>query len=135
MASYPSSLTDSEWEIVRELIPESHFEGRGRPCLHSKREILDGIFYIIRGGIPWRMVPNDLPPWKTVYHYFRLWAKQGVWKRVHDAIRDRARVAHGKKKPPRLRSSIAKVFEQLAKPEFVALMRVRKLQEERDTFW
>ena len=77
MASYPSSLTDSEWEIVRELIPESHLAGRGRPCTHSKREILDGIFYIVRGGIQWRMIPNDLPPWKTVYHYFRLWTKQG----------------------------------------------------------
>lgn len=135
MASYPSSLTDLEWEIVRDLIPESHLVGRGRPCTHSKREILDGIFYIVRGGIQWRMIPNDLPPWKTVYHYFRLWAKLGVWNRIHDAIRDRARIKSGKKKPPRLRSSTAKAFAQLASPEYVAMMRARRWLEESDMSW
>lgn len=126
MRRYPSSLTDPEWVIVRELVPESHYVGRGRPCSHSKREILDGIFYIVRGGIPWRMIPNDLPPWQTVYHYFRLWAKLGVWKRIHDALRDQARVNHGKKKLPRPRSSTARAFAHLASAEYVAMMRARK---------
>ena len=81
------------------------------------------------------MMPNDLPPWKTCYHYFRLWAKQGHRERIHHAVRDIARVKLGKKKPRPLRSSIAKAFAQLANPEFVVLMRVRRLQDESDTFW
>ena len=135
MASYPSSLTNSEWEIVRTLIPETHIAGRGRPCTHSKREILDAILYIVRGGIPWRMIPNDLPHWKTVYHYFRLWAKLGIWQKVHDSIRDLARLEHGKKKPRPLRSSTAKAFAQLAKPEYVAMMRAKRCLEGNDTCW
>ena len=135
MPSYPSSLTDPEWESLRLLLPESNMTLRGRPILHSKRSIIDGVLYIIRTGGAWRMMPNDLPPWKTCYHYFRLWAKQDVWKRIHNALRDLARVKHGKKKPRLLRSSTVKAFAQLANPDFVALMRVRKLQDERDTSW
>ena len=80
------------------------------------------------------MMPNDLPHWKTCYHYFRLWAKQGYWEKIHHAIRDKARLKVGKKKPRPLRYLIAKAFEQLANPDFVAMMRVRKLQGENDTF-
>jgi putative transposase len=73
-------------------------------------------------------IPNDMPHWKTVYHYFRLWAKLGVWQKVHDSVRDLARLQHGKKKPRQLRSSTAKAFEQLARPEYVAMMRIGHLQ-------
>ena len=101
MASYPSNLTDEEWDIVSGLLPvTSNPSGRGRPCDWTKRQILDGIFYVIRGGIQWRMMPADLPHWKTVYHYFRLWAKTGVWKQVHDSVRDLVRQAYGKRKAP-----------------------------------
>lgn len=135
MPDYPSSLNDSEWEVIRPLLPDSPLTMRGRPREHSRRCILNGIFYILRTGGAWRMMPNDLPHWKTCYHYFRLWAKQGHWERIHHAIRDLARLKHGNKKPRRLRYSIAKAFAQLANPDLVALMRVRKLQEERDTYW
>jgi putative transposase len=135
MPDYPSSLTESEWEILRPLLPPSTLAQRGRPREHSRRSILNGILYIIRTGGAWRMMPNDLPHWKTCYHYFRLWAKQGHWERIHHAVRDMARLKLGKKKPRPLRSSIAKAFAQLANPDFVALMRVRKLQDERDTSW
>ena len=81
------------------------------------------------------MMPNDLPPWKTCYHYFRIWAKQGVWEAVHHKLRDLARLKAGKKKPQPLRFLTARAFEQLATPEFVVVMRVRKLQEENDMLW
>jgi len=135
MASYPSSMTDSEWEILETLLPPRPDTLRGRPQQHSRRSIIDGILYIIRTGGAWRMMPDDLPHWKTCYHYFRLWAKLGHWERIHHALRDAARSALGKKKPRPLRSSIVRAFAQLASPEFVAMMRVRKLQGERDTFW
>ena len=135
MATYPSSLTDTEWEILEPLLPPKTDTMRGRPVENPRREIIDGILYILRTGGAWRMMPNDLPHWKTCYHYFRLWSKLGHWERIHNAIRDRARLAAGKKKPQRLRSLTAKAFERLANPDFVDLMRVRKLQDERDTFW
>lgn len=135
MPSYPSSLTDPEWEILVELLPKSNPTLRGRPPKHSKREIIDGILYIIRTGGSWRMMPNDLPSWKTCYHYFRIWAKQGIWEKVHNELRDRARLKAGKKKPRPLRSLTAKAFAQLATPEFVVMMRVRRLQDENDMFW
>lgn len=135
MREYPSSLTDAEWEILRPLLPVCPVGLRGRPREHSRRSILNGIFYILRSGGAWRMMPNDLPHWKTCYHYFRLWAKHGHWERIHHALRDRARLEHAKKKPRLLRLLTAKAFEQLANPEFVVLMRVRKLQEEKDISW
>lgn len=135
MPSYPSSLTDLEWETVRPLLPKAPTGLRGRPREHSRRDLLNGIFYILRTGGAWRFMPNDLPHWKTCYHYFRLWAKQGHWQRIHDAIRDLLRMKHGKKEPRLLRSSTARVFAQLANPDYVAMMRVRKLQDESDTSW
>ena len=99
MASYPSSMTDSEWKILETLLPTKPDTLRGRPQEHTRRSIIDGIFYIIRTGGAWRMMPNDLPHWKTCYHYFRLWAKLGHWKRIYHAIRDMARLAVGKKAP------------------------------------
>lgn len=135
MPSYPSSLTESEWKVLVDLLPETNPKLRGRPAKHSKRAIVDGILYVVRSGAGWRMMPHDLPPWKTCYHYFRIWAKQGLWERIHNHLRDLARLKAGKKKPQALRSLTAKAFAQLATPEFVVMMRVRKLQEENDMFW
>ena len=100
MPSYPCSLTDLEWEILRPLLPAraSMFQ-RGRPPEHSGRNIINGILYIIRTGGAWRMMPNDLPHWKTCYHYFRLWAKLGLWEKIHYALRDKVRITRGKKAP------------------------------------
>ncbi|MCY1703892.1 transposase [Deinococcus sp. SL84] len=61
----------------------------GRPRKWSWRNILNGIFYVLRGGIAWRLMPHDLPPWQTVYHYHRLWRKQGLWKAIHAVLRER----------------------------------------------
>ena len=56
------------------------------------REILDAVFYVVRGGCTWRLLPHDFPPWKTVYHYFRAWRIDGTWERMHTALRERVRV-------------------------------------------
>ena len=55
--------------------------------LYSPREILDAIFYVVRSGCAWRLLPHDFPPWKTVYHYFRFWRLDGTWERMHAALR------------------------------------------------
>ena len=128
-------MTDSEWEILETLLPPKPDTLRGRPREHSRREIIDGILYILRTGGAWRMMPNDLPHWKTCYHYFRLRAKPGHWERIHTTPRDMARLATGKKKPRPLRLSIVKAFGQPAGPEFVVMMRAGRSQEESDMCW
>ena len=55
------------------------------------REVLDAIFYVVRSGCAWRLLPHDFPPWKTIHHYFRTWRIDGTWERMHSALRKRVR--------------------------------------------
>jgi putative transposase len=88
--AYQSDLSDVEWGCLEPHLPTP--EANGRPRLHSPREILDAIFYVLKSGCAWRLLPHDFPPWKTVYHYFRAWRLSGLWERVHAALRQRVRV-------------------------------------------
>ncbi len=69
---------------------------RGRPRVRNPREILNAIFYIVRSGCAWRLLPHDFPPWRTVYHYFRIWRLDGTLKRMHRALREDLRVRLGR---------------------------------------
>src|ERR671935_2385573 len=89
--AYATDLTDAEWQKIEPLLPAA--KTGGRPRVHPVREILNAIFYILRAGCTWRLLPHDLPPWQTVYHYFRLWRKDGTWEQIHDALRAEVRVA------------------------------------------
>jgi putative transposase len=88
--AYQTDLSDAEWICLQPHLPVPN--ATGRPKLHTTREILNAIFYIVRGGCAWRLLPNDFPPWKTVYHYFRFWRLDGTWERMHSALRKRVRV-------------------------------------------
>ena len=88
--AYQTDLSDAEWSCLEPHLPLPN--ATGRPKLHTTREILNAIFYIVRGGCAWRLLPNDFPPWKTVYHYFRFWRLDGTWERMHSALRKRVRV-------------------------------------------
>jgi putative transposase len=88
--AYLTDLSDAEWEYIEGLLPTP--DNEGRPRLHSLREILNAIFYIVRSGCAWRLLPHDFPPWKTVYHYFRFWRLDGTWERIHATLRQRVRV-------------------------------------------
>ena len=87
---YSTDLSDAEWACLEEHLPSP--ENDGRPRVHSLREILNAIFYVVKSGCPWRLLPHDIPPWKTVYHYFRFWRLDGTWERMHRALRERVRV-------------------------------------------
>ena len=82
---YDTDLSDEDWRILKPLVPE--VKPGGRPRTHEARELLDAVFYMVRGGCAWRLLPHEFPPWKTVYHYFRLWRIGGTWERLHRAIR------------------------------------------------
>ena len=95
---YPSDLTDGEWRHINGLIPQA--KPGGRPRTLNMHEALNAIFYLIRGGIPWEMLPSEFPKWKSVYHYLRLWRLQGIWKAIHDRLRVQVRVAAGRRPTP-----------------------------------
>ncbi len=95
---YPTDLNDTQWLKIRPYLPAE--AATGRPREHGWRMILNGIFYILQSGCSWRMLPHDLPPWKTVYHYFRLWRKTGLWERLNRILREKARLQFGKKRRP-----------------------------------
>jgi putative transposase len=88
--AYQTDLTDAEWSCLKSYIPAP--KAPGRPRIYPSREILDAIFYVLKSGCAWRLLPHDFPPWKTVYHYFRFWRLDGTWERMHSALRERVRV-------------------------------------------
>lgn len=96
--AYTTDLSDAEWELIEPHLPVP--KAPGRPRLHPLREILDAIFYVVRGGCAWRLLPHDFPPWKTIYHYFRAWRIDGTWERINAAIRERLRVHLGRDPQP-----------------------------------
>ena len=67
----------------------------GRPAKHSRHEIVNAMAYIVRTGAAWRLLPNDFPPWQTVYGYFRAWRDNGSWQYVNDQLRDEIRLLVG----------------------------------------
>jgi len=98
LKSYPSDLTDAEWELLCELIPESKPGGRRRSV--EMRAVINAILYVLCAGCAWRMLPHDYPKWKTVYHYFRLWRIDGTWERIHHQLRLWLRVVSNREASP-----------------------------------
>jgi putative transposase len=94
---YPTDLTDSQWHLIKDWLPPP--ARTGRPRLDS-REVCNAICYLLKGGIQWRLMPKDFPKWQSVYTHFRQWRTDGTWRRVHDALRARARRAAGRHKHP-----------------------------------
>jgi putative transposase len=96
--AYPTDLTDDEWRVLGPLIPAA--KPGGRPRSVDVREIVNAVRYQLRGGGAWRLLPHDLPPWQTVYAYFRRWEADGTWERVAGALRRDLRVALGRTPEP-----------------------------------
>jgi putative transposase len=89
---YQTDLTDAEWRVIAPLLPMPC--ATGRPREWPMREIINGIFYVMRAGCPWRLLPNDLPPWGTIYRWFAVWRNNGCFERINHALvmADRERV-------------------------------------------
>ena len=96
--SYQTDLTDAEWEVLEPHVPAP--EKRGRPRTHSTREILDAIFYVLKSGCPWRLLPRDFPPWETVYWWFGRWRTDGTFERLNATLRERLRARLGRNPLP-----------------------------------
>ncbi len=92
--AYPSDLSDAERERIKDLLPQP--KGFGHPVSADFREILNDIFYVQRTGCQWEMMPHDLPPYTTVYHYLRKWQRQGVWQQMYAQLRSSVRQRQGR---------------------------------------
>jgi putative transposase len=95
---YPSDLSDQEWIILAPLL--SSIETRGRPPKWALRHVADAVFYLLRSGCSWRMLPREYPPWQTVYYHFRKWRIDGRLRRAHDRLREEVREAEGREANP-----------------------------------
>lgn len=131
--AYPSDLNDQEWELLSPLLPGP--TKLGRPPRYEKRRVLDAIFYVVRSGCAWRLLPHDLPPWRLVYHYFALWRENGLWEKLNTALREQVREKSGKKKPRALRSLTRRVLKWLTTPECAVMMQERRSEGENGIWW
>lgn len=95
--SYPTDLTDAEWKVIEPLLP---VQRTGRPRKYSQRELLNALLYLTRSGCSWRMLPHDLPPWESVYAYFRKLLSLGLWEKINDELRERVRQEAGREPHP-----------------------------------
>ena len=96
-AIYGSSLTDAQWEYLKPMLPKP--AKRGRPPT-DLRQVIDAIFYVVKGGVPWRYLPTDFPPWQTVYGIFRRWKRDHWWAALNDTLRTLVRKDQGKRPQP-----------------------------------
>ncbi|MEH2319572.1 IS5 family transposase [Nostoc sp.] len=85
--TYPTDLSNVEWDLIKSMIPAERQRKRGKKREVDMREVVNAIFYILRAGCSWRMMPHDLPAWQTVYSYFRRWERKGVWQKIHTVLR------------------------------------------------
>ncbi len=91
---YPTNLTDSQWQVIEDLLLDQ------RKRKYNLRQVVNAIFYVVKGGIPWRLMPNDLPAWKSVYYYYAKFRKAGIWQELNDALREKVREKKGRKLSP-----------------------------------
>lgn len=96
--AYPTDLTDEQWAILAPLIPPPRQNVRPRQA--DMREVFNAIMYLLRTGCPWRSLPHDLPPYRTVFYYFTKWRKCGVWRKLHDKLHERVRLEQGRQATP-----------------------------------
>jgi putative transposase len=91
---YPSNLSDAEWQLIEPFFQRP--DPRGNQGKHAKRAIINAILYVVYGGIQWRMLPKEFPPWATVYDHFRRLNQRGVWQQALDALTQQSRRRQGR---------------------------------------
>jgi putative transposase len=94
MKNYPTNLTENQWQFM------INFLNSNRKRKHNIREIFDAIFYLLKSGCQWRMLPLHFPPWNTVYYYYRQWKNNGLIEEIHEALRNLIRKNAGRQESP-----------------------------------
>lgn len=96
--SYPSDLTDAQWNLIEDLFIFKN--GYGNRRIHDVRQTINAIFYIVKTGAQWRQLPRDFPHWNTVYKYFSRLKRNGTWERLNDRLVGKSRKQMGRDPKP-----------------------------------
>ena len=118
LKSYPTDLTDAQWENLLPYLPKP--SPVGRPLKWEMPQL--SIFYIVKSGCQWRMLPHQMPPWQTVYSHFRKWKALGTWVTIHQALHEQTRRDVGKEPSP----TVAIIDSQSVWQIVEGLMHIRK---------
>jgi putative transposase len=97
-APYATDLTDAQWQVLAPLLPPP--APTGRPRTVDLREVLNALFYLVRAGCAWRLLPKEFPGWTTVRYYFDKWTRDGTWERLNDTLRTLLRRQEGREDSP-----------------------------------
>jgi putative transposase len=114
---YTTDLSDAEWSRLRSYLPTP--KAGERPRTHSLRDVLDAIFYVLKSGCTWRLLPHDFPPWSTVYYHFRRFRLNGLWSLILKVLHAAERKRAGKDPQPTaaiIDSQSVKTVEESAHP-------------------
>jgi putative transposase len=125
--AYPTDLNDKEWTVIEPYVPKP--KTGGRPAEHSRREIINAIAYVLRSGCAWRLMPHDLPPWSTVYDYFRQWRIDGTWERINTALREKLRTTIGREAEPSAAIIDSQTVKTTEKGDLAATTPARKSRD------
>lgn len=96
--TYPTDLTDQEWEIIAALIPAA--KPGGHPRTTDMRRVCNAIYYHLKTGCQWNMLPQDFPPSSTVYSYYRKWQQRGLWEQLNHILCNQLRIKMGREAQP-----------------------------------
>lgn len=94
MASYPTDLSDSQWQFIEPYLKDK------RKRRYSYRSLLNALFYLVKTGCQWRMLPHDFPKWQTVYFYFSRWKRDGTLEHIQQTLVEKQRLKAGRKAEP-----------------------------------
>lgn len=125
--AYPTDLNDKEWTVIEPYVPKP--KTGGRPAEHTRREIINAIAYVLRSGCAWRLMSHDLPPWSTVYDYFRQWRIDGTWERINTALREKLRTTIGREAQPSAAIIDSQSVKTMEKGSRVAMTQASKSKD------
>jgi putative transposase len=125
--AYASDLNDAEWDLLKPHIPEA--KKGGRPRSSDMREVINAIFYVLKTGCQWDMLPHDFPSKGTVYHYYNTWRKSGVWQRINAALRGELREELGREASPSAAIVDSQSVKTTEKGAFEVMMPTRKSKD------
>ena len=122
--AYPSDLKTEEWQLIEKFFEPT--DKRGNQSKHTKQHVVNAIMYVVRTGIQWRYLPQDFPPWKTVYDHYSKWNKRGIWDNALKTITELVRKKTDETPSQAMESLTLKVSKPSTTVKNVAMMAAKK---------